>query len=117
MNAAVGALLHALEGGKFAFFCPGCKCGHWVDPARWQVTGTAERPTISPSVLVTSGHYTAGHAGDCWCTFNAAQIAKGEEPSGFKCSRCHLFVRDGKIQFLGDSTHEFAGKTVPMEPL
>jgi hypothetical protein len=32
-------------------------------------------------------------------------------------TRCHIFVRDGKIQFLNDCTHELAGKTVPMEPL
>lgn len=28
---------------------------------------------------------------------------------------CHSFVRDGKIEFLGDCTHEFAGKTVDLE--
>jgi hypothetical protein len=29
-------------------------------------------------------------------------------------TRCHLFIRNGKIQFLGDCTHELAGKTVDM---
>lgn len=27
---------------------------------------------------------------------------------------CHLFVRDGIIDFLGDSKHHLAGKKVPM---
>jgi hypothetical protein len=27
-------------------------------------------------------------------------------------SRCHLFVRDGRIEFLSDCHHELAGKTV-----
>ncbi|MGC4033677.1 MAG: hypothetical protein QM754_18485 [Tepidisphaeraceae bacterium] len=34
----------------------------------------------------------------------------------FTCYRCHSFVRDGQIEFLGDCTHELAGKTVPLEP-
>ena len=28
--------------------------------------------------------------------------------------RCHSFIRDGKIQYLNDCTHEFAGKTVEL---
>ena len=28
--------------------------------------------------------------------------------------RCHLFVRDGRIEFLGDSEHELKGGTVDM---
>lgn len=27
---------------------------------------------------------------------------------------CHSFVRDGQIQYLGDCTHEYAGKTVDL---
>jgi hypothetical protein len=29
--------------------------------------------------------------------------------------RCHLFITDGKIEYLADCTHELAGKTVEME--
>lgn len=29
-------------------------------------------------------------------------------------SVCHSFVRDGQIQYLGDCTHEYAGKTVDL---
>lgn len=28
---------------------------------------------------------------------------------------CHSFVRNGKIEFLSDCTHELAGKTVELE--
>lgn len=28
--------------------------------------------------------------------------------------RCHSFVRDGKIEFLGDCTHEMAGTTIEL---
>ena len=30
--------------------------------------------------------------------------------------RCHSFVTDGKIRFLGDSTHKLKGQTVPLTP-
>lgn len=53
---------------------------------------------MSPSILV---QYNGSDAG-----------IDGAPPA-----RCHLFIRAGQIEFLGDCTHEFAGKTVPMEPL
>lgn len=28
--------------------------------------------------------------------------------------RCHSFIKDGKMQFLADSTHELSGKTVEL---
>jgi hypothetical protein len=31
--------------------------------------------------------------------------------------RCHSFVRGGMIEFLGDSTHDLAGQTVPVPDL
>jgi hypothetical protein len=34
---------------------------------------------------------------------------------GAKELRCHLFIRSGQLQFLGDCTHELKGITVPME--
>lgn len=55
------------------------------------------RPTVSPSILVQYGGHDAG--------------IDGAPPK-----QCHMFVRDGQIQYLSDSTHELAGKTVPMEP-
>jgi len=30
---------------------------------------------------------------------------------------CHSFIRDGKIQFLGDCTHALAGQTVDLPEL
>jgi hypothetical protein len=30
--------------------------------------------------------------------------------------RCHLFIRDGALQFLSDCTHKLAGQTVDMVP-
>lgn len=103
------------------FWCPGCKCPHRIQHGagsgpRWGWNGDLEKPTFTPSVLVREGHYAsaAKPGGSCWCTYNAEQIAKGEEPSGFRCQICHAFVTDGRIQFLGDCTHELAGLTVEL---
>ncbi len=101
-------------------WCPGCKDYHDVPikpaPNGWDFNGDAERPTLSPSILRRSGHYAprAKPDGHCWCTYNAEQEKKGEPPAPFKCTICHSFVRDGKIQFLSDCTHELAGQTVEL---
>ena len=36
-------------------------------------------------------------------------------PSLDDTGRCHLYVKNGKIEYLSDCTHEYAGKTVEME--
>ncbi|HEX2868794.1 MAG TPA: DUF6527 family protein [Ignavibacteriales bacterium] len=97
-------ILRELDGrpGAYMFFCPGCKHGHvvYTDPqhpqasngAHWGFNGNLEKPTFSPSILVS------------W-----------NEGENYTPKRCHSFVTDGKIQFLTDSTHELAGKTVALE--
>lgn len=107
--------------GRLSFWCPGCKSSHTIQYGegpgpRWGWNGNVERPTFTPSVLERSGHHVQGYdGGGCWCDFNAELKASGEEPSGFDCHVCHTFVTDGRIQFLGDCTHELAGQTVPMD--
>ena len=84
----------------YKFFCPACKKCHWVavgrrslwaPSLRWQFNGNFEKPTVDPSLLVT-------HKMSC----------NGET----KETRCHSFIRDGKIQYLADCTHNLAGQTV-----
>ena len=110
---AVGRKLRKLEGGHIAFYCPGCKEPHIILIGRWSWNGSGDAPTFHPSVSVKNGHYSDLHkAGeDCWCTYNKEHP---EAPSTFKCGICHSFVRDGQIEFLGDCTHELAGKTVQL---
>jgi hypothetical protein len=79
------------------FFCPGCKCEHGVwtskaasNGARWTWNEDMVKPTFSPSLLITF-------------ETTPKQV-------------CHSFVRDGHIQFLGDSTHALAGQTVALPP-
>lgn len=84
------------------FKCPACGHNHIVSIGpksfwniRWQFNGDFEKPTIHPSVLVT-------------CDIPEDAVI---EPN---IRRCHSFIRDGKIQFLGDCTHDLAGKTVEL---
>lgn len=99
------------EGGVITFFCPGCKETHSIKTPGWTFDGNAENPTFSPSVLVRSGHFAPGHKeGDsCWCTYN-----KEHGTNDFECRRCHSFVRNGKIEFLGDCSHELRNQTVDL---
>lgn len=86
--------------------CPGCERNHGVrirslsapsdnHGPGWDWNGDAERPTFSPSVLVT---------------YNGADAGSDGAPPAI----CHSFVRDGQMQFLGDCTHGLAGQTVPI---
>lgn len=88
------------------FECPGCQCLHGIDPTKWTWNGSLEKPTFVPSVLVRGTVPITDE--------EHAKIMAGEaiEP---KPMVCHSYVTDGKIQFLGDCTHELAGKTVALE--
>ena len=85
--------------GEYVFWCPGCQCEHSVNTEIkgslhpvWSLSGSLDNPTIFPSICVTT---------------------KWSVPC-FKDKVCHLFIRNGKIEYLPDCTHELAGKTVDM---
>jgi len=99
--------------GKFygiQFVCPGCMTHHEIGdvtlPVRWlpegeeesphirvsphwDFNGNFDKPTFGPSVLMS-----ADYAGTPFV--------------------CHSFVREGRIEFLGDCTHALAGQTVDL---
>jgi len=75
---------------QYWFWCPGCKGYHAYTTKHptasgWTFNGDVDKPTFSPSLLV-----------------------HGKDPE----KRCHLFMKGGMIQFLGDCYHELAGQTV-----
>ena len=78
-------LLHKMSGNRWAFWCPGCDESHVINDG-WDIMFEGILPTISPSILV----------------------------QGSDEKRCHSFVRNGVIEFLGDCTHKLAGQTVPL---
>lgn len=115
----ISKVLRDSSDNGLSFWCLGCKCAHQIQHGegsgpRWGWNGDAEKPTFTPSVLVRSGHHasSAPPGEPCWCTFKERF---GEEPP-FKCEVCHTFVTDGRIQYLGDCTHELAGQTIDLPP-
>lgn len=96
--AAVSSKLRSVEGGRLMFWCPGCDGAHAVgvgDGPRWGYNENPHAPTFTPSVLVR---------------YDGADAGKDGAPPAV----CHSFVTDGRIQFLGDCTHELAGQTVDL---
>lgn len=91
------------------FTCPGCGDRHVVPvtgEVAWGWNGTLDKPTITPSIAIRSGHYASNwKPGDeCWC---------GKD-YGFECYVCHSNTTDGRITFHPDSTHKLAGQTVDL---
>lgn len=112
----IGKKLRSLGGGRVAFMCPGCEELHIVrvspslNPS-WDYNGNPDAPTFAPSILVQG--------------VSAVKDAKGEWTGEFVYGpdgnplpmRCHSFVTNGHIQFLGDCTHALAGQTVDLPDL
>lgn len=73
---------------------------------RWGWNGNVERPTFTPSVLVTGVKRLTDEQLAAWM--------RGEPLPEPVQQRCHTFVTDGRIQFLGDCTHALAGQTVDL---
>lgn len=70
-------------------------CLNSKEEKSWLWNGDVYAPTLTPSVCTRMGH--ADHE-----------------------TICHSWVREGRVEFLGDSTHEHAGKTLdllPVEPV
>ncbi len=61
--------------------------GSRENTGNWSWNGNTEKPTLKPSILTRRD---------------------------YEGKRCHSFVNDGMAQFLNDSSHEFAGQTIPL---
>jgi hypothetical protein len=77
----------------YIFDCPGCGMSHGFNKT-WQFDGNFESPTVSPSLLTRIPNH------------------KGKPDY-----KCHLFIKDGKLDFLNDCDHELAGQRVDMEDM
>jgi Family of unknown function (DUF6527) len=105
-----GTKLRRAEQGMVLFYCPGCRSGHQirVDPAfgsAWGFNGNGDAPTFTPSVLVQ---------GSQRLTEEEHQRVMAGETIKTGPLVCHSFVTDGRIQFLGDCTHDLVGQTVDL---
>lgn len=90
------------------FICPGCGENHMIPtngPRAWAFNGDLERPTLKPSILAKW---------QAMPTEEEAKIILAGGKVDLMPYVCHSFVTDGRIQFLGDCTHEMAGQTVDL---
>jgi hypothetical protein len=107
--AQISSKLRSLQGGRLAFYCPGCREIHQVTTGagpgpRWKFDGNAESPTFEPSIHVTWKEPS-----------NVPEDFDDESKDVAHC--CHSFVRSGQIQFLPDCTHHLSGQTVALPDL
>lgn len=88
--------------GEILYYCSGCEQHHAVttktknkNGAQWGFNNNFTSPTFTPSVNIH------------------IQYGEKDKPD----TRCHHFVREGKIQYLNDCTHKLKGTTVSLEEL
>lgn len=99
-----------VNGDSACLWCPACDELHriGIDGSSWTLeVDSSGMPTITPSIKV---------GGVQWATDAPFHKPKHHVAAG-QSIVCHSFVRDGQWQFLGDSTHELAGQTVPCVPI
>ena len=87
-----------------AHWCPGCESAHsiWTENAAgrpvWTWDGNVDAPTTTPSVRI----------------FTPARAATADRPAKPEKTRCHYFLKAGKIEYCGDCEHALSGKTVDL---
>lgn len=103
--------IYKVAKGIYGFKCEGCNGYHtiWTSEALnhapcpvWGFNGNFQLPTITPSVLNT------------WGKLADPNWTEPDEPASEDWSwsgRCHIFVTNGQIQWLGDCTHKLAAQT------
>jgi hypothetical protein len=96
--------IHKMSETQYAFWCPGCNQVHTINHT-WEYNGDSNKPTISPSILVKGIEDLTDRE------YNLMRCGALITPVP---TRCHSFIKDGKIQFLGDCTHKLTGQTVDL---
>lgn len=93
----------------YSIKCLGCGCTHEIpivegthySKAKWGFNNNLEKPTFTPSLHIRTGKYADPNYIDPVDWPNASKV-------------CHSFITDGKIQYLGDCTHEYVNKTIEL---
>ena len=107
MSIILTSKLRLIREKLYAHYCPGCKQMHVIPvhgvnaedtsiTSRWTINDDITSPTFSPSIRISA-------TGDF-------------EDDGVISTKtiCHYYIQDGNLMYLGDSDHEFAGKTILM---
>ena len=103
-----------------SYWCQGCDSWHSIKTkgaGSWGWNGNVDRPTSTPSVLLQGKRMTEKGRAEhqAWVAAGMPKPAPATFDSAPYC--CHSFVTDGRVQFLGDCTHQLAGQTVELADL
>ena len=106
-------LVTDLHGQLLFFWCPACQTHHAPRVSGgpgplWTWNGDRDRPTVQPSIRVEGVESV---------TDAQLERIRAGEPFEPVPLRCHLFLTDGRIQYLGDCTHARAGQTIDLEEM
>jgi hypothetical protein len=85
---------------KWVFWCPACSNYHVINENREEKPSwlfDKKNLTVRPSVL------------------NRFNPTLEEYRDGLRPSVCHLLITDGKIEYLGTSTHHLKGQIIELE--
>lgn len=87
MSIGLGPHLRMVSLGVLSYWCPACDRAHMINLSARGASWNHDggRPTFTPDIRHTDG-------------------------TGI----CHHFITAGRVEFLPDSTHILAGKTVPL---
>lgn len=82
--------------GHVSYWCPACDSMYSVPAEYWNWNKDVDKPTLSPSVRMTTRPFPEG-TGQVEC--------------------CHYHVREGFIEYCGDCTHSITGQKVELPDL
>lgn len=121
--AQISKYLRSIEGGGLGYWCQGCDMLHQVRVGegpgpRWGYNGNPDRPTFTPSVLVRWDTLSpaARERNQAFYREHGRYMTREELPADVQ-HVCHTFITDGRVQFLSDCTHQFAGQTLDLPEL
>lgn len=104
-----------------SYWCQGCEMKHSIhtkgSAGAWGWNGDVDRPTFTPSVLVTGTDFTEKGEADYEAWHAAGCPDRGGVPFESAPVVCHTFITGGQVQFLSDCTHKLAGQTLPLPDL
>lgn len=101
------AVIKQVRPGVYMFFCKGCGYDHYIwtkaeekGKPEWKFNEDLDKPTFTPSVHITTGSFAQ----------------KGfVDPPEIPPTRCHFFITNGMIRYLGDCTHNLKNQTIQLE--
>jgi len=106
---------------RLTFKCPGCMLWHTIQynsptGVNWEFNEDYDKPTISPSILVTGKELTDKGRSEL-ASWQSAGYPKIDSDFETSPTVCHSYITDGQIQFLSDCTHSLAGYIVGLPEL